>query len=165
MHANPFTTPCFGKNDNTIYYIYYSNALSYAGTSKLYSLDLNSREVVLIDENADGSADMKYSQIGNRLVYLTNNPYRGIRVYDATARNFFELGDRIHNECRAIGPHLILNINPQGTIVIAGTDYCNKTNIYSINIENAEYYPICLGTSPALSQDGKTILYVKTLYQ
>ncbi len=162
-HFNPFTTPCFGKNDEIIYYIYnFNETLTYAGTSKLYSLDLKSGKVELIDENVYWATYVKYASIGDRLVYLTHEPFRGIRVYDATSKIFFEPGDRIHNECHAIGPNLILNINPEGSIVVAGTDYCDNTNIYSINIENAKYYPTCLGTSPKLSQDGKTILYVKT---
>jgi len=163
LHFHPFATPCFGKNDEIIYYINnFNKNLTYAGTSKLYSFNLKSGQVTLIDNNAAWAADMKYATIGDRLVYLTSDPFWGIRVYDATANKFFELGDKIQNECHAIGPNQILNINPQGTIVVAGTDYCSDTNLYSINVDNTEYFKICLGTSPSLSFDGKTILYVKT---
>lgn len=162
-HFIPFAMPCFGKHDEIVYFINnFDSVLTYAGTSKLYSLNLKSGHVTLIDENAAWAADMKYAPIGNRLVYLTSEPFWGIRVYDAAANRFYELGDKIQTECRAIGPNPILNINREGSIVVAGTDYCSDTNIYSINIENAEYFKIVLGTSPELSRDGKTILYVKT---
>jgi len=159
----PFATPCFGKNDEIVYYIHnFTDTLSHNSPSKLYSLNLRSGEISLIDENATWPAFMKYAPIGDRLVYLANKPFWGIRVYDAANNLFFELGDKIRSECHAIGPNLILNINSSGTRVVAGTDYCSDAVLYSINIATSEYATICPGTSPALSRDGKTVIYVKT---
>ena len=161
-HFNPFTTPCFGRNDELVYFVnIFDSVATSIGTSKLYSLNLKSGEVTLIDDTAAWAVSIKYAPIGDRLVYLTE-PLWAIRVYDAATKRFFDLGDKIQKECHAAGPKQILNINQQGTIVVAGTDYCSNTNIYSINVENAGYSKICLGTSPALSRDGKTLLYVKT---
>ncbi len=163
LHFNPFESPCFGKDDKIIYYMNnYNNEINYGGTTTLYSYNLITGEKRKIDENTASASKMKYATKGDRLVYLTNEPFRGIKVFDANTQNFYNLGDTIHEECRAIGPNQILNINSQGTHVIAGTDYCSNTHIYAIDIEKAEYKEIALGTSPALNKDDKTILFVKT---
>ncbi len=163
LHSNPFVSPCFGKNDEILYYMNnYNKEINYSGTTTLYSYNLITSEISEIDKNAIWFTKMQYAPAGDRLVYLTREPFCGIKVFDANTQSFYNLGDKIHEECRAIGPNQILNINSQGTHVIAGTDYCSSTHIYAIDIEKAEYKEIALGTSPALNNDDKTILFVKT---
>jgi len=159
--STPFWYPHISKDNKIIYYTRsYTDTVSKEKVSSLYSIHIDGSDNTLLVENVYQFIPTRYAVFGDKIVYEGGEWPLSIYVFDTISKSKKNYGNFIRNECRAIGPNPIFQINKEGTLIVVGTDYCRDTHIYLINVNSDKIKKLAIGNYPNFSSDGNTILFL-----